>query len=266
MSCVKVQIKQFFLLFIYLLSNHLCAQIKLTNSYRDSITNYQSNVGFNSITDGCPAPPKQPNYSIIGGGQNNGNFQYQGNIGYTPANNGFFRNTQFGLVVPTLDTGEGITDFEKSISSSWLQRWVCENNGAPTISTMISIQVPYDEPGEKTDIVTTFIITKNIGNGVGYFNLYSETTKGFTLDTAEYGVMLGYKMFLPKQKELLFGAMYQSGKILTFETSLEIDFSNGFTISPGINYAFNLNEGLRNVGGGLTVFYQSSKPIVGKSK
>lgn len=243
---------------IFFIQGHLCAQVEITNSFRDSITNRQSNVGFNSITDGCPAPPKQLNYSIIGGGKNNGNFQYQGSIGYTPANDGFFRNTQFGLIVPTLDTGEGITDFEKSISSSWVQRWLCENNGKPTISTMISVQVPYDEPGAKTDFVTTLIVTKNIGNGVGYFNAYSETTKGFTLDTAEYGVMLGYKMFLPGQKELLFGTMYQSGQILTLESSLEIDFADGWTISPGVNYALGLNTGSGVIGGGLTIYYQSS--------
>lgn len=261
-----IKIRYLFVFIVCLFSDRLCAQMEITNSYRDSITNRQSNVGFNSITDGCPAPPKQLNYSVIGGGKHNGNIQYQGNIGYTPANNGFFRNTQLGLIVPTLDTGEGITDFEKSISSSWLQRWLCERNGIPTISTMVSIQVPYDEPGEKTDLVTTLIITKNIGNGVGYFNAYTETTKGFTLDTAEYGAMLGYKMFLKGQKELLFGTMYQSGKILTLESSLEIDFADGWTISPGLNYALGLNAKSGVIGGGLTLYYQSSSPIEGNSK
>ena len=71
---------------------------------------------------------------------------------------------------------------------------------------MISFQVPFDEPGEKADLVTTFIVTKNIGQGVGYFNTYAETAKGITLDSIEYGALLGYKFFLPKQKELFLDA------------------------------------------------------------
>ena len=130
---------------------------------QDSITNYQTNVGFNSITDGCPGPPKQSFYNLIASRQQGSSFQYQGNIGYTPAISGFFRNTLFGLVVPSLDVGEGITDFEKSVSASWLQRWNYEHKGLPTVSTLISLQFPFDEPGAKTDLVSTLIVTKNIG-------------------------------------------------------------------------------------------------------
>lgn len=51
--------------------------------------------------------------------------------------------------------------------------------------------------------------------------------------------MLGYKIFLPKQNELFFGATYQTGRIITLELSLEKDLKSGITISPGVNLAFD---------------------------
>ena len=162
-------------LLLYATALNLKAQ---DNTLQDSITSYQTNVGYNSITDGQPGPPRQPFYTMTTAGQDGSAFQYEAGIGYTPALNGFFHSSLFGIVVPTLDVGEGTVDFEKSLSVSWLQRWVYEHQGKPTISTMVSVQFPFDEPDAKTDLVTTLIITKNIGKGVGYFNTYAESTRG----------------------------------------------------------------------------------------
>ncbi|MFC1605080.1 hypothetical protein ACFL5F_08645 [Planctomycetota bacterium] len=189
---------------------------------QDDITNQQTNVGFNSIIDGQPGPPKKPFITTTFSGQERQDFQYEASVGYTPAAKGFFRNSLFSLTIPTLDVGEGTIDFEESASASWLQRWNYEHQGLPTISTMISLQVPYDEPGADTDFVATFIVAKNIGkNGVGYLNAYAESTQGLAFDNLERGVLLGYKRFLPKQMALFLDTLYQSIDLLTFEGSLE---------------------------------------------
>ena len=255
------ELKNYLLPIFFFISARLLAQVSDTAKYasQDSITAHQTNIGFNSVTDGQPAPPKQPFFSIIASGQQGGKFQYQGSIGYTPACKGFLRNTLFVVVVPTIDVGEGITDFEKSVSGSWQQRWIYEHNGKPTISTMTSIQIPYDEPNAKTDLVTTLIITKDIGKGVGYFNAYAETTSGFTTDSLSYGIMAGYKIYLTKHEELFFGLMYQTNNTLTLETSIEIDFKSGMTISPGLNLAYNTQFETTTFGGGIVLYYQSSK-------
>lgn len=234
---------------------------------QDSISGYQANVGYNSIIDGQPAPPKQPMFTITGAGRQNNGFQYEANIGYTPATKGFFRNTLLAMVVPTLNVGEGITDFERSVSASWLQRWQYEHQGKPTIATMVSIQVPYAEPNAKTDIVSTLIITKNIGKkGVAYFNTYAESTRGFTTTGLGYGTLLGYKFFLPKQKEFFLDALLQSGNTVTLEAALEFDLPKGWSVSPGANLAIDTRTGKRTFGGGLLVFYQTSKPLGKKNK
>jgi hypothetical protein len=230
-----------------------------TQDYKaqDDITNQQTNVGLNSIIDGQPGPPKKPFITMTFAGQERQDFQYEASIGYTPAEKGFFRNSLFSLTIPTLDVGEGTIDFEKSVSTSWLQRWHYEHNGLPTISTMISLQVPYGEPDANTDIVTTFIVTKNMGKkGVGYFNAYIESTQGIAFDNLERGLLLGYKRFLPNQKALFLDTLYQSTETLTFEVSLEIDLPKGWSISPGANISYDTQMETYSFGGGLLLFYQ----------
>lgn len=225
------------------------------------MSSYQANISYNSIIDGQPAPAGQPLFSITAA-KVGAEYQYEGSIGYTPGRKGFFRNSLFSVLVPSINTGDGVTDFERSLSIVWLQRWQYEKNGRPTISTMFSCQNPYDEPGEKTDLVGTLIITKNIGHrGVGYFNCYAETRKGITADSVGYGTVAGYKLFLPGQKELFLDVLYQAGRVLTFEASFEFDFPKGISLCPGINYAWNTLSGSFIFGAGLVLYYQSPKPI-----
>ena len=58
--------------------------------------------------------------------------------------------------------------------------------------------------------------------------------------------------------------MYQTGNNLTLESSLEIDFKSSWTIGPGINLAYNKQFETTTFGGGLVLFYQSSKNLVRK--
>jgi len=228
---------------------------------QDSITGYQTNNGYNSIIDGQPSTPKQPTFTITAA-KIGTEYQYEGNVGLSPSNHGFFRNSLFSFVVPSLNVGEGITDLDKSVSGSWLQRWQYEHDGKPTISSMISFQLPYDQPGMKANYVATFILTKNIKHGgVGYFNAYVKTKKGFSAYSASYGGIFGYKLFLPKQKELLVDLLCQSDNGITIEASLEIDLPKGWTVSPGLNYGWNTKTGVFTFGGGLLIFCQTSKRI-----
>ncbi|MCB0685574.1 MAG: hypothetical protein KDC53_03585 [Saprospiraceae bacterium] len=239
--------------FVLLIYKNVFAQ---NYTLQDSISDRQACITHNSITDGQPGTPQKPQISGTAAGQKGSIFQYQTAIGYTPSQKGFLRSSLFSAVVPTLDVGEGAIDFEKSMSVSWLQRWVYEHDGTPTISTSLTFQFPYDEPNAKTDAVLTFIIAKNLGKGVGYFNAYGETTQGLTTDSLEWGIIGGYKFFLPNSKELFLDVLYQSGNALTFEMSLEVDLAKGWSLGPGINFTWNVEENNTVYGGGLLLLYQ----------
>ncbi len=227
----------------------------------DSITNYQTDVSFNSITDGQPAPPLMPYYSFLGSGQSGNQFHYQFNLGYTPAEHGFLRNSLFGVVAPALDAGEGITDVARSLGISWLQRWNYEHNGSPTISSMISLLVPFNGSDLKTNIVATFIMAKNIRGGVLYLNAYGESQKGFTTDSLDYGFLGGYRMFLDGNKSLSLDLMCQRASVLTFEASMEFDLSHGWTIGPGINISYDGKAEDMGYGLGIILFRQTSRKL-----
>ena len=81
-------------------------------SVQDSITGLQSNISFNSITDGQPGPPGKPFFSFISAYRDS-EFQYQLQAAITFAKKGFFRNTVIAISVPTLDAGNGIISFER---------------------------------------------------------------------------------------------------------------------------------------------------------
>ena len=76
---------------------------------------------------------------------------------------------------------------------------------------------------------------------------------------------MGYKVFLPKKKELFLDVLYQTGDMITFEASLEFDFSSGISISPGLNLTWD-TKNKTAFGGGLLFFYQSSKTLGKKNK
>ncbi len=241
--------------------SHGVPELKRSYLLQDSITDFQTDVSFNSVTDGQPAPPRMPFYSLSGSGQTGNQYHYQLNLGCTPSEKGFMRNSLFSLIVPALDAGEGITDVEKSVGLSWLQRWTWEHDGFPTISSMISLLVPFNVKGQKTNVVATFIIAKNLPGGVLYFNAYGESKKGFTTDSLDYGVLGGYRMNLHGSKSLTMDVLCQRSSVVTFETSFEFDLNKGWTIGPGVNISYDNNTKSTGFGVGIIFFRQTSKKL-----
>ncbi|HKK43400.1 MAG TPA: hypothetical protein VJ963_13380 [Bacteroidales bacterium] len=237
------------------------SELKRSYLLQDSITDFQTDVSFNSVSDGQPAPPRMPFYSLSGSAQSGNQYHYQFNLGYTPYERGFMRNSLFSLIVPALDAGEGITDVERSMGLSWLQRWTWEHDGFPTISSMVSLLVPFIVRGLKTNVVVTFIVAKDLPRGVLYFNAYGESKKGLTTDSLDYGLLGGCRMNLHGSKSLTLDVLYQRSSVITFETSFEFDLNKGWTIGPGVNVSYDNNTKGTAYGVGIIFFRQTSKKL-----
>jgi hypothetical protein len=135
---------------------------------------------------------------------------------------------------PTLDVGNGSINFEKSVTASWQQRWLIDDGNLPTISTVVSVQLPYDEPDEKTDVVFTAIVAESTQWGAVYPNTFAESTDGADFSAADFGGVLGAKRILNDHLALFADvAVYEDGAY-ALELSVERDFENGSTIGPGI--------------------------------
>ena len=126
------------------------------------VATHQAVVAFSSITDGQPGAPRTPQLTVLLSrdfGEHE--FQSQFSISGVVAKSGFWCQAQFALSVPTLAVGEGLIDFEKSVTASWQQRRRISDGAGPTLSTLVAVQQPYDEPGEKTDVSLTGIAAKS---------------------------------------------------------------------------------------------------------
>ena len=86
---------------------------------------------------------------------------------------------------------------------------------------MISLLVPFNVSGLKPNVVATFIMAKNLQRGILYLNAYSESKKGFTTDSLDYGFLAGYRMNLHGNNSLSLDLLYQRFSVLTLEASVE---------------------------------------------
>ncbi|NNF19353.1 MAG: hypothetical protein HKN61_06215 [Flavobacteriaceae bacterium] len=244
---------------LFLFSNVLLSQKK---EVQDHIMNHQTANILTSISDGQPAPAKQLGITVSSVADATDGVEYQLSLGYTPSDHKFWRNTMLQFTVPTMRQGQGALNFEKSVGISWSHRWHAEQDGIPTISTISTVQLPYDEPGEKTDLVNTLVIAKNIGErSVAYINAYAETVRGIALDAVELGYLLGYKYFLNPNTALFLNGVYHNAADLVLETALQVDIAGGWTISPGISLNLSQADSDATISAGIMLFYEFQKPL-----
>ena len=196
----------------------------------------QTSNGFNSITDGQPGTPLQPQVTAIPSYDfDEDEFQNQFSIQATLVKSGFWCQAQFHLTAPTLVMGETLIDSERSVTLSWQQRWLIDNGGMPTISTIVALQQPYDEPDEETDLVVTGVIVKSISWGALYLNLIAETAAGIAFDNFEYSGVAGVKRIVDDRLAVFADVVIQEQGAYALEFSLERDLKRGWTLGPGVS-------------------------------
>jgi hypothetical protein len=208
------------------------------NARADSVSAAQGAGGFNSLTDGQPGTPGSPQFGLSFATLTDSTFAFEPGFALTPRH-ALFRNSLMGIVGPTLDAGEGATDFEHSVTATWLQRWTWESGSRPTLATQFALQIPYDEPGAKVDVVATFVLARSLGAGVAYVNAWGETKKGMTIDGMEFGGLLGYKASVTPDISLVADLVLQTGSLLTLELAPVYDTPFGLSLGPGLSLGWS---------------------------
>lgn len=244
--------KLIYLLFIFSFSSYCFSQ---DYTYQDSISSHQTCVAYNSINDGHPGPPGMPFFQSTLGYTFDEGTELNICVANTFAPEGFFRNSLFSLNFLNALYENNSFDFIKSLGASWQQTWLFEKDNVPTFSSIIAVQYPYDEPSDVTELQTTFIMVKNIGNsGVGYLNSFVNIASN-SLDS--YSFLAGYKFFISETSNLFFDTIYSSDNTFSIGAALEINLPMGSVISPGINYQLDTNNNSNSFGVGLVVLYQT---------
>ena len=201
------------------------------------VATHQTSNAFSSINDGQPGTPWQPQITAIpsfdfGEEEFQGQFLVQ-NVFFK---SGFGCQAYFGVNAPTLMLGESLIDFEKSLTANWQQRWFIDDGTAPTISSIVAIQWPYDEPDEDTDLVLTGIVVKSVAFGAFYLNLFAETSGGIDIDNFEFGGLLGMKQIITDHLAGFGDIVIQEQGQYALEFSVERDFNKGWTLGPGVSF------------------------------
>jgi len=244
--------KFYFTSVLFLFSNFCFSQ---DYTYQDSISGHQTCVAFNSINDGHPGPPQMPFFQATLGHVVREGASLNLCVSNTFASEGFFRNSLFSMNVGNLVYQDKELDVIKTIGGMWQHTWFYDNGSLPTISSLVSIQHPFDELDASTACQTTLIINKNIGaRGVSYFNAFLDLP---TNSNPSLSVLAGYKFFVSEQQNLFLDIIYGPDKNLTLEAALEINLPHGSVISPGINYQRDLDHKSSIFGFGLAILYQT---------
>jgi hypothetical protein len=94
--------------------------------------------------------------------------------------------------------------------------------------------MPYDEPGEKNDIIFTGIVAKSTQWGAVYLNAFAESAGGADFSAVDYGGVVGAKRILNDKIALIADTAIHEGGAYALELSVERDFKNGLSLGPGI--------------------------------
>lgn len=228
------------------------------------VADQQAVVAYNSLTDGQPGPPRTIQLTVLPSydfGEDE--FQNQVSLSRVFATSGFWCQAQFSLSAPTLDVGEGLADFEKSVTLAWQQRWRIDDSSGPTISTVVSVQQPYDEPEQETDVTLTGIVARSRPWGALYLNLYAETSRGAGADDLELGGVVGVKRILRDNLSVFADAVVEERGDYALELALELDLANGWTFGPGISLSHSEGSGGLDASLGVNVYRDHILPTGG---
>ena len=211
-------------------------------------------VTFSPIVDGQPGGPGQVGLEAIASyGQ--GDWEGQTTIQYT-GRSGFFANALFALTFPTIQGGEGILDAETSVSFSWQQRWVGSNSSKTNFATLVSLQVPVDEPDQDVDVTITASLAQVVGRDVVYLNGYVETNSGPNPLPTGWGFFAGYKHPLSSEVAFIGSLGIESGDIGSAGLALQYNVNSHLTIGPGITLSTTLDSRTSlNALAGLLIYY-----------
>lgn len=206
------------------------------------VSDRQSNGAFNSIVDGQPPSPDQPQFSAVTSyDRASDTLLGQVAFGITPEIGGKFCQTQISVTLPAYDIGRTNFAYPSIMEVTWEQRWRIADTRGPTLSTNISFNIPLESGAGGTSMTVTGIVAENTKNGVLYLNGTIESEPDLSWSNPTWNALVGYKHIIHEGLEFYGDVIYAEGDVVTGEISAEIDLSDGWSIGPGIALSTDLS-------------------------
>lgn len=203
----------------------------------DSLTARWSNDAFSSIVDGQPSPPGAAELLVDLGWLNLPAAPRPLLIGvvpaYTPGWSPFFRNSQFGLLIPLRWGSNGLK--LNRIGIAWQQRWVASIRHRLTLAT--NLQTDFPTSNELPGILVTVVgvAARAWRSGTGFLNgtVILDGEGG----PAAWGFLAGYKAQLSSNTYLSFDynflGLRAQRSVNLIEGAVVFNLSPRLAISPG---------------------------------
>ena len=205
------------------------------------VSDRQSNGAFNSIVDGQPPSPDQPQFSAVLSYDRAAHMTLaQVGFGITPRIGRRFCQTQISVTLPAYDLGHTQFVYPSEMEIAWEQRWRTMDTQGPTLSTNISLTVPLESGSGGTSMTVTGVAAQDTSGGVVYLNATLISGPDLSWSDPGWNALLGYKHIVREGLEFFIDAIYADGDFLTAELSAEIDLSDGWSIGPGLALATDL--------------------------
>lgn len=206
------------------------------------VSDRQSNGAFNSIVDGQPPSPDQPQVAVAASYDRAAHAALAFvSFGITPEIGGKFCQTQLGVTLPAYDIGKGRIVDPGVIGLSWEQRWRLADGNGPTLSTNVAWDIPLKSGGGGVSMSMTGIAAQNTKHGVLYLNATLQSGPDFAWSTSTWSTLLGYKHIVREGLEVYADVMYAAGDLATVEMSAEIDLLDGWSVGPGLAVSTDLS-------------------------
>ena len=195
----------------------------------------QGVTGFNTLIDGQPGTPRLPQLTVVPSYNfEEEKFVNQLSVSGVPASSGFWCQAQFELFAPVVKALDGEIDVEKSVAASWQQRWLIDDGSLPTLSTVVEVQVPYDESNANTEISLIGIVAKSTAWGAVYFNSLAVSEDGSDFSSVDFSGVVGAKRIVSAKLAVFADVTIDEDGLYALELSAERDYSSGLSFGPGI--------------------------------
>ncbi len=206
------------------------------------VSDRQSNGAFNSIVDGQPPSPDQPQFSNSASYDRASDTALaQIGFGIAPEINGKFCQTQISITSPAYDIGRTQFAPPSLMEITWEQRWRIADSRGPTLSTNIAFNIPLEGGAGGTRVTAIGVVAQNTKNGVLYLNGTIESGPDLSFSNPTLNALVGYKHIVREGFEIYIDGIYAEGDVVTGELSTEIDLSDSWSVGPGIALSTDLS-------------------------
>ena len=219
----------------------------------------QAVVSFSSVLDGQPGTAGQPFLGMSAVGTEGAGGQFAASYNFTPSARSEVCDALISLSAPTYLSGDGEKRFDPSFGLSWEQRWRADDVDGPTLSSFVSLAIPYEGGRDNFNSTVVLILARSFGEATAYLNLGAASAAG--VESRWIGqAVVGWKQPLPLGSAAIADLVWYSDGGQAYELSWQFAIGNALSLGPGLSCLDDDGHALWSYG--LVLQYTFAQPAI----